>query len=161
MSFEFKERLSLVNGQIQKTLEYVSNFIYSVESGSINAGTATTDSVTIQADSDFVCEKITIHEADGGSGYTFSNFLIPTITVQLTDVGSGRALFDEPVYLSAIAGNGFLPYNLPVPHRFSANSKIQASFVNPSSGTDYTNVIMYLHGYKARRVAEFTPQIVG
>jgi len=92
-------------------------------------GATQLNNITIQADSDFVWEKLT-YFADTGAALTEATRVIPLVTLMITDTGSGRQMFNQPVSLNAIAGPGGLPYILSRPKLFDANSTIQISLVN-------------------------------
>lgn len=92
-------------------------------------GATITNNIVIQADSDFVWEKLTFF-ADIGATLTEGTRVVPSVTLMITDTGSGRQMFNTPVSLYAIAGSGGLPYILSRPKIFDSNSVIQIALVN-------------------------------
>jgi hypothetical protein len=92
-------------------------------------GATVSNNISIQADSDFLWEKLTFF-ADVGATTTESTRVIPSVTLMITDTGSGRQMFNVPVSLNAIAGPGGLPYILSRPKLFDSNSVIQITLVN-------------------------------
>lgn len=85
--------------------------------------------IAIQADSDFVWEKLT-YFADAGAQLTEATKVVPLAQIMITDTGSGRQMFNVPMNLATIAGTGSLPYILSRPKLFDANSTIQISLTN-------------------------------
>ena len=145
---QFRKTKRVINGQVSDVIEQLDFYIYQL--GAINlAPNATANAtVNVQADADFIAQKFTVMADVAGAGQTLNTLVIPLVRVQLTDTGSGRNLFDQPIDLSSL-GIALVPYNLPVERRFSANSTIQATFTNYDAAQTYANVRLMMHGYKA------------
>lgn len=132
--------------------ENVDNFrrdfyIYEAESLAIIAGGTSNDVINIEADSDFILQKMT-YEADiAAAAYTFTTNPIPLITIQITDTGSGRQLMQNPIPVNSFMGDGKLPFYLPNPRKFLRNSTIQIAFVNFDAAVTY-NIRLAFIGYK-------------
>jgi len=124
-------------------------YVYGAKAASLAAGDEVTVNIQLEADSDFEWQKTTFFATDDLSGVktNFSNVL-PLITVQIQDSGSGRNLFNQPILVRNIAGDGELPFVLPIARLFRANSNISISFKNISSGTIYLNPEISLIGRK-------------
>lgn len=97
---------------------------------SIVAGGNQTQSIIIQADSDFLIEKLTYQADLAGVAQTDSTRPLPNATILITDTGSGRQLSNIAVPITAIFGTGQEPFILPRPKRISARSTIQAVIVS-------------------------------
>ena len=138
------------NGQ-KFTSDY---FVYGVgpaANGAIGnmAGAAVANSqITIQADSDFEWDYTSIYAEINDATLTtaFDNIDIP-ITVQITDGGSGRQLFNQPIPVTSLAGLGRQPYILPQKRIFMGKSTVNFFFTN-LSGTQINNIMLSLHGRK-------------
>lgn len=132
--------------------ENVDNFrrdfyVYEAESLGIIAGGTSNDVINIEADSDFILQKMT-YEADiAAAAYTFTTNPIPLITIQITDTGSGRQLMQNPIPVNSFMGDGKLPFYLPNPRKFLRNSTIQIAFVNFDAAVTY-NIRLAFIGYK-------------
>ena len=97
---------------------------------SIAAGGNQTQSVIIQADSDFLIEKFTYQSDIAGAAQTDSSRVIPNATILITDTGSGRQLSNIAVPISALFGSGQEPFILSRPKRVAARSTLQAVIVS-------------------------------
>lgn len=106
-------------------------FVYTTGTIALAAAVSATGlaNIVIQADSDFIFEKLT-YFANVGADLTESTQVVPVATFLLTDTGSGRQLFNVPVSIAALCGRGQLPYILSKPKRFDANSVIQVQLIN-------------------------------
>ena len=124
-------------------------YTYLFNAGAALAAAANATAVVpVEADSTFVLVKMAYFADIAGAAQTDSTFVVPLVTVSITDTGSGRNLQQNPVPIDAIAGRGQLPFVLPVPREFQANSSIQCTFSNFSAATTYANLRLMLIGYK-------------
>lgn len=116
----------------------------------INIGLATSATVTaamqIEADSDFEAQKLTYSAGDAGQ--TESSRVIPAVLLQITDTGTGRQMFNTPVAVGALFGDGRIPFILPTSKMFSANATVAFTLTNLSVAT---LVRLYLIGSKIFR----------
>jgi hypothetical protein len=94
------------------------------------AGNATPQ-VQIQNDADFEMRALAYYFNLANAAFTSSTRPIPNVTIMLTESGSGRNLFNNPVPLPNIAwnGEGAMRY-LPWPKIFGRNANVQATIVN-------------------------------
>jgi len=103
-------------------------YIYESEVLVLAAGGNANDTIQIEADSDFILQKLT-YEADiAGAAQTNNTRVIPNVLVQLTDTGSGRQLMQNPIPIPSFFGIGAIPFILPNPRLFMRNSTIQVAF---------------------------------
>lgn len=123
-------------------------FIYTAAVEALASGDSSSDAISIEADSSFIVEKMAFMADIAGAAQTDDSRVIPLVRASIRDTGSGRNLQDEPVDISAMAGNGQLPAILPVPRIFQPRSSIIVTFENYSAATTYANVSLYLIGYK-------------
>ena len=122
-------------------------YIYEAEALALAAGASANDIVAIEADSDFIMQKLTYQADIAAASYTDSTRPIPLVTIQLIDSGSGRQLMQNPIPVSSFMGNGELPFILPNPRKFLRNSTIQVAFTNFDAATAY-NIRLAFIGYK-------------
>jgi hypothetical protein len=104
-------------------------FIYSTLFTSLAPGVAQSNTINIQADSDFVINEMTYgaNILVGGVVTTTPNYttrIFPNISIVLLDAGSGRQLMDSAIDLSALAGSGERPFFLPIKKRLAARSNL-------------------------------------
>lgn len=122
-------------------------FAYTIAFSSLLAGTATQGAIQIQADSDFELNKFTMFADIAAAAETEATRVLPLVTLQLTDTGTGRALFNAPLPIPAVMGDGRIPFILPVPKIFSANASVAIEVANFALATDY-NLRLCLIGAK-------------
>lgn len=114
----------------------------------LTSGSTVNGSIQISADSDFVWLKGAMFADLAGAAQTESSRVIPLVTVQLIDTGSGRNLLETAAPVSSIFGTGELPFVMPIPRLFFARSTIQVQVSNFSAATDYGLRLSFI-GYKA------------
>ena len=105
-------------------------FIYGANFLALAPATTATQSISIQADSDFVVQKLTYHADIAGAAQTDSSQIIPNATVIITDTGSGRQLMNQAINLTDFFGTGQSPFILPQPKIFRANTLISITVVS-------------------------------
>lgn len=132
-----------------KVTYVLDHYIYSINAASIAAGASQSFPLSIEADSNFTWEKTSVFASLAGATQTQSSQVLPQVTVQIQDSGSGRLLQNIPVQITSMAGNGQLPFVLPVPRVFKARSTVIFTLVNTSAAETYTNLQLSLIGYKS------------
>ena len=126
-------------------------YVYQEDFSSLANGATATGTINIQADSDFVVQKLTYFADIALAAQTDSSRIIPLSTVQITDSGSGRNLMESPAPITSIFGTGELPFILPTPKLFLARTTITMDVTNFSTSTTY-NIRLSLIGYKVFRL---------
>lgn len=131
---------------------YVSRDLYTYEEdfaeADLVAGQTLNGSIEIQADSDFVWTKGAYFATVAGGAQTNDSRVVPLVSLQLIDTGSGRNLMETATPVPSVFGTGELPFVLPVPRLFFARSTIQVQVTNFSAATDYGLRLSFI-GYKA------------
>lgn len=122
-------------------------FIYGSNFLSIAAGATQTNTITIQADSDFEVTKLCFASDLAAGVQTDSTRTIPQCTLLILDTGSGRQLMNQGIDLTAFFGNGQEPFILPIPKKFRANTALSLALTNYSAAQTY-NVRIALIGAK-------------
>jgi hypothetical protein len=118
-------------------------------------GQSTPTQINIDAGTDFYWFA-TSYQADvGAAAQTEANWVIPLMTVVMTDTGSQRQLMNAAVPISTIAGGGERPYRLILPRLFRANSIITFNWANYSTNQTY-NLYLILHGFRLPPNSPFT-----
>ena len=123
-------------------------FSYVITFASIAAAANSTETVNIQADSDFLIQAQNYMVDIAAAIQTDSSRVIPIATVLMTDTGSGRQLMDNEQPLSSIFGTGMEPYVLPQPKLMSARSSLSVKVTNTSASTTYTSLKLSFIGVK-------------
>ena len=125
-------------------------YIYESHIPALSFGAAgnATDTINIQANSDFILYQ-TVYAAFIGDGpATDGARVLPLVTLQLTDTGSGQQLFSDNVPIINCFGTAQRPYILPSPRRFRANTTLTINYNNFSAATTYD---IYL-GFAGKKV---------
>jgi hypothetical protein len=123
-------------------------FIYGARFQTLAAAAQQTFTINIEADSDFVLVKMAQFSEIAGAPQTDSTRVLPLVTLQMLDTGSGRNLLGIAQPIDAICGRGELPMVLPVPRLFKAKTSISLTALNTSAATTYANIWIALIGYK-------------
>lgn len=121
------------NGVIAKDF-----YIYTADALSLAAGDSINVNVTIEADSDFVLQKLGYTADQDGAPQDDSTRVIPLATLLLTDMGSGRQLMSSAVPIPSFIGDGRLPFILPQPKLFLARTTINLLIANYSAADTYS-----------------------
>lgn len=122
-------------------------YVYDVDFFSLAPGASDNGNIQIQADSDFKWERAAFFASIAGGAQTLNTLVMPLITLQMTDTGSGRNLFQTPIPITNVFGTGQLPFVLPLPRIFRARSSITFAVTNTSAATTY-DLNLSLIGYK-------------
>jgi len=126
-------------------------YVYQEDFAAVLAGQSQTGSINVQADSDFVLQKMTFVADLAGNPQTDSGRIIPLMSVQITDTGSGRNLMEAACPIPSIFGTGQIPFILPQPKLFLARSSITITVSNFSAATDYNARLSFI-GHKVFRM---------
>ncbi|MGD9590844.1 MAG: hypothetical protein AB7Q37_18740 [Pyrinomonadaceae bacterium] len=112
-------------------------FIYQQDFAGLAAGATMVGNIQIQADSDFLLRKLTYFADIAGAAQTDSGRVIPLVSLQITDTGSGRFLMERSVPITDLFGTGELPFIIPTPKLFTARAVVSLQVSNFSAATDY------------------------
>lgn len=112
-------------------------FIYEVDFSALAFGASSTGNINIQADSDFELQKLCYFADIAAASQTDDLRVIPLVTINITDSGSGRFLSSDAVPVASIFGTGQIPFILPTPKIFSARSTVSIEVANFSAATTY------------------------
>lgn len=123
-------------------------YTYQIQFQDLLAGATQVGFIQIEADSDFLIQKLAEMTDINGSSQTVTTQIVPIVKVVIVDTGSGRQLMNQAVPVSSIFGSGKLPYILPTPKLFVKNSRINVTVENFSSATNYANLFLSFEGKK-------------
>lgn len=122
-------------------------FVYGINFLALAAGAAANGSIQIQADADFELQKLSMFADVAAAGQTSASRVLPLVTVQITDTGTGRQVFNTELPIPAVMGDGQIPFILPTTKIFSANASIQFAVTNFDAAQAY-NLRILLIGSK-------------
>ncbi len=86
---------------------------------------STTSTFNIDGDSDFFWTKFCV--------FPNASLTLPVLDIIITDTTSGRQLMNGQVPVSTIAGNGLIPFILPIERFMEAKSTIKIDYFNVSA----------------------------
>lgn len=112
-------------------------FVYGINFLALAPAGATSNAFQIQADSDFELQKLAMFADVAAAGELSSTRVIPLVTIQVTDTGTGRQLFNTPIPMGAIFGDGQIPFILPTTKVFSANASVTVAVSNYDAAQTY------------------------
>lgn len=124
--------------QTRKFAVYAANF------DSQAAGASNEQTIQILADSHFELQKLSFFTDLAGAAQTQSSRVLPLQTIQITDTGTGEQLFNIPVPIPAIMGDGQIPFILPTTRVFDPSAAIIVSLTNYSAATAYLTRILLI-----------------
>lgn len=116
-------------------------FVYGLTVGPLAALASTQVAFQIQSDSDFELQKLSMFatfDDDPASGNTESARILPFASIQVTDTGTGRQVFNQEVAIPAIFGDGRIPFILPVTKMFNANASVAVAVTSFDNTNDLT-----------------------
>ncbi len=122
-------------------------YTYTAAVAAIAVGANANAVINIEADADFILQKLTFYADIAGAAQLSGTRIIPNVEIQITDTGSGRQLMSNPVPVPAIFGTGELPFILPNPRLFRKNSTIQIAFTSFEAAIT-PDVFLAFIGYK-------------
>lgn len=101
--------------------------------------------VQLQTDSDFELLAITQATDIGGALQTDSTRIIPLATMTIVQSGTGNDIMPQPVPLSAISGDGRLPFLLPESKIWQGGSTMSITLARYAvAGTTYNIRLAFL-----------------
>jgi len=122
-------------------------YVYEATAVALATGASVNDTIQIEADSDFILQKLA-YEADlAGVAQLESTQIVPNVNIQIIDTGSGRQLMQNPIPIATIFGRGTLPFILPNPRLFMRNSSLQIAFTSFEAAVTPTIRLSFI-GYK-------------
>jgi hypothetical protein len=122
-------------------------FTYAINFANLPPGNTAEGQIQIQSDSDFELQKMAQFADIAGGAQTATTRVLPLVTLQITDTGTGRQVFQAPVPIPGVFGDGQIPFILPVTKMFSRNASVAFSVANYSAATTY-NLRLLMIGAK-------------
>ena len=112
-------------------------YVYNVEFFALAPTAQATANVAIEADANFIHVKTSGFASVGDAAQTYDLRIVPLVTLQITDTGSGRNLLNGNTAWSNIVGWGEIPYILPIRRKYKANSTIRVQATNFDAAVTY------------------------
>lgn len=112
-------------------------FAYGINFTALASAAADQAAFQIQADSDFELQKMTMFADIAAADEEEATRVLPLVTIQIQDTGNGRSLFAIPMPVSALFGDGRIPFILPTTKVFNANASVTVAVANYNAATTY------------------------
>lgn len=122
-------------------------YTYGINFLALAAGATANGAIAVEADSEFEVQKLAYFADIAAAVQTESTRVLPLVTVQITDTGTGRPMFSIPLAIPSIMGDGRIPFLLPTTKVFTKRASIAVAVVNFSAATAY-NLRLVLIGSK-------------
>lgn len=122
-------------------------YTYGINFLALAAGATANGAIAVEADSEFEVQKLAMFADIAAAVQTASTRVLPLVTIQITDTGTGRPMFSIPLPIPAIFGDGQIPFLLPTTKVFTKRASIAVAVVNFSAATTY-NLRVVLIGSK-------------
>lgn len=137
-------------GQMEQQERYIAYdfFVYEEDFLGLANGSSAQGSINITAEADFVLQKLAYFADVAGEEQTADSRVIPLVTIQIIDAGSGRNLIETPAPVPSLFGQGNLPFILPRPRVFFQRSTVEITVANFSADQTYDLRLSFI-GYKA------------
>jgi hypothetical protein len=129
--------------KVQYVEDFFVNEVDTAAAGIANGATSNLNFI-VQADSDFKLVKMTYFADIALAAQTDSTRIVPLVTIQVVDTGSGRQLFSSPMPIASLCGTGQLPFILPVPRIFKARSNVAIILANFSAASTYNIRVSFI-----------------
>lgn len=131
----------------RQNTELLDWYVYNFQFNALAPAAQASVSTQIEADSNFILTKITGFADVAAAAQTDATRVIPLVTLQVFDTGSGRNLLNGETAWGNIVGTGELPYILPIKRKWKANSNIRVSVTNFDAALTY-NLRLSFSGIK-------------
>lgn len=127
-----------------------NSFVYLTSiAAALAAAGSTSSSFNIDGDSDFFWSKLNVYAQVASDGTTIDTEQLAGVTIVITNTTSGRQYMNTAVPLPLIAGNGKLPFILPMQTFFPAKATITVDYANITDNTTYSQLFLGFVGIKA------------
>lgn len=127
-----QQQLAANAGRIGQVVISDEFYIYTTgrPAAAIAPAATTSTNIQIQADSDFLIEKLSFNADVAAATQTESSRLLPNVHVLLTNTGSGRQLMNVQMPITGLFGSAELPFILPRQYLLPASGTLQIQLVS-------------------------------
>lgn len=152
---DFQALSMMDDKQIQDLFGIRDIFFQEMDIAALNAGATTSNSFTIQNDANFLWQAGTYmcNLATPAGELTEATNIVPEVGLTLLDQTSGRQLSQTYVPIPNMFGRGELPFILPTPRFFRANTQVTFNFLNYGA-ENYINLKLTMIGTKFFKFAQ-------
>lgn len=152
--FSAAQIASMTDQELQQVFGVRDFFVYEVDFTTLAAAGTAISGFTVQADSSFLWQYGAYYADKANDGTTKANQEVAGVTVTIQDQSSGRQLMSSAVPIPSIFGSGELPFLLPTPRFFRAQTQVTVSVANITDGVTYSRVMLQFIGTKLYKFAQ-------
>lgn len=149
----YQELSQMDNKQLTEIFGIRDFFVYELDFASLSNGTSATGQFTVQADSNFLWQYGCFFADEALAAQEDATRVLPLVTATIQDSGSGRQLMSAGVPIPSVFGYGSLPFLLPTPRFFRAQTTVSVNLVNYATSADY-NIRLQFIGTKFFKFAQ-------
>lgn len=149
------DQLSRMNdADLTKLFGVRDYYVYEADFTAVTSGGGTAQSTfTIQTDSNFLWQQGAFFADVASAAQTNNTRVLPLMTCVIQDTSSGRQLSSSQVPINSQFGQGELPFILPSPRFFRANTQVTVSVTNYDAALTY-NLRLSFIGTKFYKFAQ-------
>lgn len=119
-------------------------FTYELDFGIVAPAGVASSSFTVQADSNFLWQYGGFFADIAGAAQTDGTRVIPLMTAVILDTSSGRQLMSSTVPVPTLFGDGRLPFLLPSPRFFRAQTQVTVNVQNFDVAASYSLKLSFI-----------------
>lgn len=105
---------------------------------------AARDVIRLDTDADFELQRLSCFFTVDDGPQTENTRLLPQVSINLLDTGTGRTVFGGYVLTSELFGDGRVPFILPTTHFFKRGAQVQVQYDPIDPGPDFDNGELWL-----------------
>lgn len=145
------------SGKAESTF-YKQFYVYEFFTAALGVAASATDQVKIESDADFIWTKMAFWADLASAAQTDATRVLPNVSIQFKDTGSGRNFFNAPIAIPSIFGTGEIPFILPIAQKLRLNSVLQCDFTS-FEAVSTPDIRLAIIGYKIFKTGS-TPAVL-
>lgn len=126
-----------MQAQIQARNTKSRFYVYGLSFLALAPGVTATQTLAIEAQSDFELRKMNQFSDIGAAGTVESTRVMPNATILLTEASSSVQFMNIAIAIPSLFGSGGLPFILPIPVVLQAQSILTVAVTNYDAATTY------------------------
>jgi hypothetical protein len=112
-------------------------YVYGLTFLAVAPGASSTLNIAIDAQSDFELRKMNQFSDIAQAGTVEGTRVMPNVTCVITEASNSLQMMSAPIAIPSLFGSGGLPFILPIPVLFKANSIITVTLTSFDAATTY------------------------
>lgn len=140
----YQELSQMDNKQLTEIFGIRDFYVYELDFAALLRGTSATGQFTVQADSNFLWQYACFFADLALAAQLDGTRVLPLVTATIQDSGSGRQLSSGAVPIPSTFGYGSLPFLLPTPRFFRAQTTVSVNLANYATATDYNIRLQFI-----------------